>query len=158
MPPPRKIRFSPDERIARAATRMIPGTLGGRAESASPVRHRNVGAFTLSSQRAELICTFPGVVADGTTGPLLFPTYSASILQVHACAKVAPSGDDVVVDVLKNGTSIFPGSKPTIPDGDLVGDPVVLTAVSWVAGDKIQYEVETAAGAESIVVEVDIIR
>lgn len=138
--------------------RMSQGTAAGRIESAAPVRQGPQVPQTLRAARHELICTFPGSVADGATGPLLYPSYAATVLAVHACAKTAPSGVAAEVDVLINGTSIFPGSNPTIPAGSLVGASVTLAAVAWIPGDEIQCKVIESGGATVIVVEIDISR
>jgi hypothetical protein len=156
--PPRKFRLDPEERIMRAATRMIPGTLAGRAESAAPVHPSEARGAIMTQTPAVLICTFPGAVADSTFGPLFFPTFNASIKQVRACATTAPSGVAAEVDVLVEGVTIFPSSKPTIPVGSLAGTPVALTSASWDAGNKIQCKVIENGSATDIVVAIDITR
>lgn len=61
--PPRKRRLDLDERLMRAAARMIPGTLAGRVESAGQVREQDTRGAVVAASGAH---THDGSGADST--------------------------------------------------------------------------------------------
>lgn len=90
------------------------------------------------------------------TGRLRFYIEDASVIEsVRASLGVPSSGADVAVDVLKNGTSIFPTSaKPTVVAGENTGTAVPDTT-ALAAGDYITLDItqigSTASGADLVV-------
>jgi hypothetical protein len=70
-----------------------------------------------------------------------------TILSVRATVETAPSGGSVVIDVNKNGTTIFTtqSNRPTITTGNLTSGTVTNMDVTTVAaGDYITVDVDTA--------------
>ncbi len=89
--------------------------------------------------------------------PIYFPA-AATIQKVSAYVRTAPTGANIIIDVNKNGTTIFTtqGNRPTIPDGsndDLSAIPDV-TAIA--AGDVLEIDVDQigsgTAGADLVVI------
>jgi hypothetical protein len=66
----------------------------------------------------------------------LFP-FDATILGVTASAGAAPTGEDIILDVNKNGTTVFTtqANRPTIPDGTYAATETVPDVVAIVEGD-----------------------
>ena len=64
-----------------------------------------------------------GTLATGTGASKLPFHFDVEIGTVIATAGTSPTGADVIVDVNKNGTTIFTtqGNRPTVPDGDADG-------------------------------------
>lgn len=78
--------------------------LSGREdEGAHPQYER--GADTAAVQSVEW--TQPGVVSIGTGQPRWYPPSDIEILRVRASVGTAPTGASLIVDVNRNGASIF---------------------------------------------------
>jgi hypothetical protein len=61
---------------------------------------------------------------------------------VDLSVKTAPDGADIIVDVLKNGSSIF-STKPQITDGQSSGgSSAVFSTTTFVAGDVITFNID----------------
>lgn len=82
------------------------------------------------------------VMATGTTRIYNDTGRTLTILNVRSSVGTAPVGASVVVDVNKNGTSIFPtGTKPTITSGG-VTDKRVPDTTSFADGDYLTVDVD----------------
>lgn len=59
------------------------------------------------------------ILGTSNTLPILIPS-AVSIQTIKAYSKIAPSGSDLIIDILKNGSSIFtaPVDRLTVADGD----------------------------------------
>ena len=86
-------------------------------------------------------------------------TVPGNIVDIKMAIGTAPTGADVIVDVLKNGTSIFPTSpKPSIADGAVVGDDFTPDTTEMSRGDYLTFEIDqvgsSVAGSDlTIIVE-----
>lgn len=66
-----------------------------------------------------------------------------TITNVFAAVDTPPDGDDIIVDVLKNGVSIHasPGDAATILDGANTGETETFDDASWLTNEYLQIEV-----------------
>lgn len=88
--------------------------------------------------------TVPGPLAVnvGTLGMVMPTDYDS--LQVALCAPSAPVGADVVVDVNRNGSTVFttPENRPKLTVGSLASAVAIPDLPSGVAGDRITFDVD----------------
>lgn len=115
-------------------------TVAGTGTPASP--------FVVSGQSQEGTATFAGS-GPLTVGPgaarFQFP-WPVTILGVSAAVGTAPTGSAIILDVNKNGTTIFtnPANRPTIPDGlnstaiEAVPDVTAMTPADYLTVDRDQ--------------------
>jgi hypothetical protein len=96
-----------------------------------------------------------GTLAVGTDkAPTILAPCQLTIVKVKLVVKTAPTGASVIVDVNKNGTTIFTtqANRPSIAAGSLAGDSVSPDVTSLVEGDKVTIDVDqigsTVAGAD----------
>lgn len=63
--------------------------------------------------------TFTGELYVVTAKPRYYSTFDGTITGIAVSVGTAPIGADVIVNIYKNGTTIFdsPSGRPTIPDG-----------------------------------------
>lgn len=103
---------------------------------------------------------YPGTLAVRTGVQALPLPFDGSILGVSARVTTAPTGAAVLVDVNKNGTTIFTtqANRPTIADGALAtaGENQLMDVASFVAGDYLTIDIDqvgsTTPGANLTVV------
>lgn len=97
-------RLSPIERHDRALTRMVPGTLGGRFESAAPIMlpPRRFGRGG-SAQTYSVTFQQKGALEVATSEELPIPI-AGSLARLMAHLTAASSSGDVEIDVLRNGS------------------------------------------------------
>ena len=98
------------------------------------------------------------VVGTLTTGTDKAPTIVApctlTIVKVKVVVKTAPTGAALIVDVNKDGTTIFTtqGGRPSIAAGDTQDDSDTPDVMSLAEGDKLTIDVDqigsTIAGAD----------
>jgi hypothetical protein len=98
------------------------------------------------------------VVGTLTTGADKAPTICApctlTIVKVKICVKTAPTGAALIVDVNKDGTTIFTtqGGRPSIAAGDTQDDSDTPDVTALAEGDKLTIDVDqvgsTIAGAD----------
>jgi len=98
------------------------------------------------------------VVGTLTTGTDKAPTIVApcalAIVKVKVVVKTAPTGAALIVDVNKNGTTIFTtqGGRPSIAAGDTQDDSDTPDVTALAEGDKLTIDVDqigsTIAGAD----------
>lgn len=127
----------------------IPTTAGTTTVvSADPVVGSNIAQFSQG-----------GTLAVGS-GTFKLPfTLNANLVSVQIAAGTSPTGADLVVDVNKNGTTIFTtqANRPTVPDGDAdgVGSEATPDVTSVTAGDYLTVDVDqvgsTVAGSDMVV-------
>lgn len=107
------------------------------------------GQSTLANAKAAL--STPGNVVYNLIGALsvqtgtqkfVFPT-AATIVDVTLGAGTAPTGSSATFDILKNGTTIFSGTKPSIAAGAVTGGPFTPTTTAVTAGQYITVNVST---------------
>lgn len=91
------------------------------------------------------------IAAGGITGinSRWYPEKSVTLSSVYFSLGTAPTGT-AVIDVLKNGASIFPGSKPTCSSGQYKSSVVNVT-VAMTPSDYLTISVVTASGSDAVV-------
>jgi len=96
-----------------------------------------------------------GTLAVGTDkAPTLLAPCSLTITKVKLVVKTAPTGADLIVDVNKNGTTIFTtqANRPKIVAGSTTGDSGTPDIISLAEGDKLTIDIDqvgsTIAGAD----------
>ena len=117
----------------------IPGALGAIADGdipASIARDSEVAAsYRPITEKSQVIFTIEGSLAVGSgtirirnrTGRTL------TISEVHCEVNTAPVGAAIIVDIHKNGTTIFTtqSNRPQIADGANAGNSTTIEAPSW---------------------------
>lgn len=99
--------------------------------------------------------TRPGsLVTETGVARLTFPA-AATITSVRATVNTAPTGASVIVDVLKNGATIWgsnPGNRPTIAAAGNQSGNAVPDTTALAAGDYLQVQIaqvgSTITGAD----------
>jgi hypothetical protein len=107
-------------------------------------------------KRAKDIYTFlvPGTLFVGTKVTVPLPVGAAStILEAHARVQTAPSGAAIIVDVNRNGNSIWTAAQRlTIPAGQTKATTNVFTVTSLSVDDELSLDIDqvgsTVAGAD----------
>lgn len=121
------------------------------------------GVLQAGSQFAELYQTNTsefsqgGVLATGTGSFKLPFTVDAILVDVKCAVGVAPVGAAIIVDVNKNGTSIYPTSaKPQIAAGSVVGAAAAPDTTAMAEGDYLTIDIDqvgsTTPGEDLVVV------
>lgn len=101
-----------------------------------------------------------GTLSTGAGATRLYNDTGATwtILSIRATVETAPSGGSVVVDVNKNGTTLFTtqSHRPTITTGNLTSGKVTNMDVTTVAdGDYVTVDLDTATSpAANLSVEI----
>jgi hypothetical protein len=127
------------------------GPFGGVGADGAPGAQGPIGQSVIPYGRAGTIA-----VATGVT-KFRFP-FAATILGVSAAVGTAPTGASLIVDVNKNGTTIFTtqGNRPAIADSALYATEVTnMDVTSFAAGDYLTVDVDqigsTVAGSDLVV-------
>jgi hypothetical protein len=96
-----------------------------------------------------------GALTTGTDkAPTILAPCALTITKVKLVVKTAPTGAAIIVDVNKNGTTIFTtqGNRPQIAIGETTGDSGTPDVTSLAEGDKITVDIDqigsTIAGAD----------
>jgi len=96
-----------------------------------------------------------GTLSIGTDkAPTLLAPCSLTIVKVKLVVKTAPGGQAIIVDVNKNGTTIFTtqGNRPQIAAGQTTGDSGTPDVTGLAEGDKVTIDVDqvgaSPAGAD----------
>ena len=87
-----------------------------------------------------------GSLTLGSGGPRWYPERSITLSSVYFSLGVAGSA---VIDVLKNGVSVFSGAKPTVASGNK--SSVIAVTTSLTADDYLTVSVLTAGGSNATV-------
>jgi len=95
-----------------------------------------------------------GTLATGTDKvPTLLAPRTLTITKVKLVVKTAPTGQAIIVDVNKNGTTIFTtqANRPQIAAGATTGDSGTPDITSLAEGDKLTVDIDqvgTTPGAD----------
>lgn len=83
-----------------------------------------------SNNLVEYTIPISGALAVGA-GVLPYPVpFPAEIVQVDVAINTAPTGADLILDIKKNGTTIFPAggaTRPTVPAGTKAAQTIKIT-------------------------------
>lgn len=119
------------------------------------VKHRQTLPYSDSSATLETLV--------GTMRLYNDTTQTWTVLSVRASAGTAPTGASIIIDVNKNGTTLFTtqGNRPTIADSGFTSGKVTNMDVTTVAaGDYLTVDIDqvgsTIAGG-SLVVQIEVI-
>jgi hypothetical protein len=104
------------------------------------------GWETVAASDIELLYRRPGALSvSAGADPMVFP-YPITIQGIAAAVQTAPSGADLIVDVNKNGTTIFTtqANRPRIVAGAVVTASEVtnMNVTSFAAGDELTVDVD----------------
>lgn len=88
--------------------------------------------------------TFPGVASVQTGGPRWYAPFACTIVGVRASVNVAPTGASLIVDVNKNGTTIFTtqANRPTIAASGFTDMADAINVPGLSLGDYLQCDVD----------------
>lgn len=114
-------------------------TLGSGANQAAAGNHTHTLTFSLSD------FNIAGGLSVGAGAKRLPIDGTCTIIGVRLTANTAPAGAAIIVDVNKNGTTIFTtaANRPTIADGANSGGPGVAPDVSTLAaGDYLTVDID----------------
>jgi hypothetical protein len=102
-----------------------------------------------------------GTLATGTDkAPTILAPCSLTITVVKLVVKTAPTGQAIIVDVNKNGTTIFTtqGNRPQIAAGSTTGDSGTPDVTSLAEGDKITIDVDqVGSGTAGVDLTVEVV-
>lgn len=106
------------------------------------------------------VFTVTGALVTGTSlAPLLIATQTLTITKVYVNVKTAPTDADLIIDINKNGTSIWnstQANRATISDGATSGTQTSFDTTSLSEGDILTLDIDqigsTVAGADLTVV------
>jgi hypothetical protein len=116
------------------------------------------GAVAGVSIKQQVVFTYVGTAETGAN-PIQIPnvTGAAKTLEsVHVRAKTAPSTQALIVDIHKNGTTIFStqANRPQVSVGNHTGSSSALDVTSWAEGEYLEAEIDQADGADIVVIVV----
>jgi hypothetical protein len=100
------------------------------------------------------VFTILGSLTAGTGVSRFYPSSTITITSARASVNTAPTGASIIVDVLKNGTTIFTtqANRPTIGSGSNVSSLAVPDVVSLSSSDYLTVNVSqigsTVAGSD----------
>ncbi len=92
------------------------------------------------------LMTLSGAATTGAQ-PLRLPNETGVILIIEKVAvmvNTAPAGADLIVDVNKNGTTIFTtqSHRPVIADGANTGETLLIDVTAWADGEYLTFDVD----------------
>lgn len=125
-----KALFETGDRITQES---LADLIGAIAEAAEEHEHASGGGPGSGTGDAKplytigaLVWIIPGTLAVGTSqGPRLRSKTDVTFLEAELLVKTAPTGADIIVDINKNGTSLWAvdqDNRPQIKAGDTEGD------------------------------------
>lgn len=102
------------------------------------------------------VFTVPGVLAVGARPARWQIQFAMRVVEVRTAVGTAPTGSTILVDVNKNGTTIFTtqGNRPSIAISGFLSAAAVpdAAAAAYVAGDYVTVEIDqkgsTIAGSD----------
>lgn len=123
------------------------GAGGGTPTSAARFNTREALLAAYADQQSGQVQTFGKVgtlVVEAGSGKFIFPV-AATVVSVRAAVGTAPTGASVLVDVNKNGTTIFTtqANRPAVAAGQTISAaPAVPNVTSMAAGDALTVDID----------------
>ena len=109
--------------------------------------------------RPTFVFTVDEILTTGTNKtPILISTNGYTIEKVYAAVKTAPSGASIIVDINKNGTSIWnsnQGNRLTIANGSTTGNQTAFDTTALADGDLLTLDIDqvgSTSGGETLTV------
>jgi hypothetical protein len=102
-------------------------------------------AADTTSIKTTLTFAVVGTLTVGTDkAPTILAPCTLSIVKVKLVVKTAPTGQAIIVDVNKNGTTIFTtqANRPQIAAGSTTGDSGTPDVTALAEGDKLTVDVD----------------
>jgi len=114
---------------------------------------------TTSGGIRQTVLTFPGVLGIGRNNLRIYNETGQdwTITKVKLSCDTTPGGQAIIVDVHKEGTTIFtdPAHRPAIEAGAYEGETVLIDTPLWADGEYVQAYLDqvgsTALGADVVV-------
>lgn len=112
--------------------------------------------YEISENRPTFLVPLVGTLVTGVSLTPIVPAHrTLTIVKVLGVLKTAPTGADLIVDINKNGTSIWnstPANRLTITDGLTSGSTTSFDTTTLVDEDKLTFDVDqvgsTVAGSD----------
>lgn len=104
------------------------------------IRYRLKGA-----ERKQAVFSFEGTAVVGSNPIRLYNFTDIRVIKsVHASVTTAPTGDSIIVNVLKDGTTLFsnPSDKPEIAIGDHYASSPFVDVTSWAVNSYLTVDIE----------------
>jgi hypothetical protein len=127
----------------------VAGLSGELADSQPPKTHHashETGGSDIVLIVRQSILTFSGVLGISSNPLRIYNKSGASqiISQIFICVGTAPVGDDIIIDIHKNGTTIFTNQahRPVIIDGSNTGYTTTIDIGAWADGDYLTAHVD----------------
>lgn len=133
-----------------AAGTQIPDSKLAQIVSTDAVDGAAISTETIDAVKGQFIWYLAGAISTGTDYSAAYVvSCNLTIVQGYLYCKTAPTGDDLIVDINKNGTSVF-STPPQINDGATSGSATSSTALA--SGDVLTVDIDqvgsTIAGAD----------
>lgn len=112
--------------------------------------------YEISENRPTFVFTIVGTLVTGTSlTPILVATRTMTIVKAYANVKVAPTGASIIVDLNKNGSSIWgstPANRLSVAAGATAGTQSSFDTTSLSEGDELTPDLDqvgsSVAGAD----------
>jgi hypothetical protein len=111
-----------------------------------------------ASVKQQVVFTFVGDAETGAN-PIQIPNVTGetkTLESVHVRAKTAPDTQALIVDIHKNGSTLFTtqANRPQVSVGNHTGSSSALDVTSWADGEYLEAEIDQADGADIVVMVV----
>jgi hypothetical protein len=110
-----------------------------------PTWKKLILAADITTIKTTLMFAVVGTLTVGTDkAPTICAPCTLTIVKVKICVKTAPTGAAIIVDVNKNGTTIFTtqGGRPSIAAGDTQDDSDTPNVTTLAEGDKLTIDID----------------
>lgn len=104
-----------------------------------------------AAQEEAFVFSLNGAVADGAGKSRLYLENSYTLVSVRAAVGTAPSGGTEIVDINKNGTTIYgtQGNRPSIANGGFAAVGGAASVTTFAPGDYLTVDVDADGTATS---------
>jgi hypothetical protein len=82
-------------------------------------------------------------------GARVYMPFAGIINRARAFLKVEPTGSNVIIDVNKNGTSVFGATKLIVLDGENLGVSEAFETATFSAGDYLTVDVDQIGSGDA---------
>jgi hypothetical protein len=111
-----------------------------------------------ASVKQQVVFTFVGDAEPGAN-PIQIPNVTGetkTLESVHVRAKTVPTTQALIVDIHKNGTTLFTtqANRPQVSVGNHTGSSSSLDVTTWADGEYLEVEIDQVDGADIVVLVV----
>lgn len=120
--------------------------------------HDGVTSKAIGKNRAFAFYVSGTLVAGTNNGPRYIVPQTMTIVKVWLIARTGPTGQAILIDINKNGTTIWTsqGNRGTIAAGATAGNTTTFDVTALVAGDYLDFDIDqvgsSVAGVDITVV------